>query len=49
MKVWAEPERRQSKRIKGLAEVARLVETDPDLWTLLSDDLKARPEDPEKS
>jgi hypothetical protein len=48
MKAWADPERRQSKRIKDLADVARLIETHPDLWTLLSDDLKARLERPDK-
>jgi hypothetical protein len=48
MKAWADPERRQSKRIKDLADVARLIETHPDLWTLFSDDLKARLERPDK-
>jgi hypothetical protein len=48
MKAWADPERRQSKRIKDLADVARLIETHPDLWPLLCDDLKARLERPDK-
>jgi hypothetical protein len=48
MKAWADPERRQSKRIKDLADVARLIEAHPNLWTLLSDDLKARLERPDK-
>lgn len=48
MKAWADPERRQSKRIKDLADVARLVEAHPELWTHLSDDLKARLEPPDK-
>ena len=29
MKAWSEPTRRQSKRIKDLADIARLVETHP--------------------
>ncbi len=48
MRAWADPERRQSKRIKDLADVARLIEAHPGLWTLLSDDLKARLEPPGK-
>ena len=32
MKAWGEPERRQSKRIKDLADIARLVEAHPELW-----------------
>jgi hypothetical protein len=40
MKVWAEPKRRQSKRIKDLADIARLVEAHPHLWELLTNDLK---------
>jgi hypothetical protein len=37
---WSEPQRRQSKRIKDLADIARLVESHPHLWNLLTDDLK---------
>jgi hypothetical protein len=40
MKAWSEPERRQSKRIKDLADIARLVEAHPYLWGMLTDDLK---------
>lgn len=32
IKAWSEPTRRQSKRIKYLADIARLVETHPRLW-----------------
>jgi hypothetical protein len=42
MKAWADPDKRQSKRIKDLADVARLIEAHPDLWTLLSDGLKGQ-------
>jgi hypothetical protein len=40
MRAWSDPERRQSKRIKDLADIARLVEAHPDLWNLLTDELK---------
>jgi hypothetical protein len=50
MKAWAEPERRQSKRIKDLADIARLVEAHPQLWNLLTADLKRQLQPPgEKS
>lgn len=42
MRAWADPARRQSKRIKDLADIARLVETHPHLWDLLSDELKGQ-------
>ena len=47
MKAYSEPERRQSKRIKDLADIVRLVEAHPHLWNLLTDDLKRqiRPEE----
>jgi len=48
MKAWSEPERRQSKRIKDLADIARLVEAHPRLWDLLTDDLKQQVQPPEK-
>ncbi|MGA2853306.1 MAG: nucleotidyl transferase AbiEii/AbiGii toxin family protein [Verrucomicrobiota bacterium] len=46
IKAWSDPERRQSKRIKDLGDLARLVETHPRLWTLLTDDLKKQIERP---
>ncbi len=46
MKAWADPTSRQSKRIKDLGDVARLIEAHPELWALLSDDLKAQLERP---
>ena len=46
MKAWSEPERRQSKRIKDLADIARLVEAHPQLWDLLTDDLKQQVQHP---
>jgi hypothetical protein len=46
MKAWSEPQRRQSKRIKDLADIARLVEAHPHLWNLLTDDLKRQLQPP---
>ena len=40
IKAWSEPARRQSKRIKDLADIARLVEAHPGLWDLLTQELK---------
>jgi hypothetical protein len=42
IKAWSTLERRQSKRIKDLADIARLVEAHPELWSLLTDDLKTQ-------
>jgi len=46
MKAWSEPERRQSKRIKDLADIARLVESHPHLWNSLTDELKQQVQPP---
>jgi hypothetical protein len=46
MKAWSEPQRRQSQRLKDLADIARLVEAHPDLWDLLTDDLKGQLQPP---
>ncbi len=43
---WSDSERRQSKRIKDLADIARLVESHPQLWDQLSDELKSQVEKP---
>jgi hypothetical protein len=40
MKAWRDAERRQSKRLKDLGDIARLVESHPHLWELLDPDLK---------
>lgn len=47
IKAWSEPERRQSKRIKDLADIARLVETHPQLWLDLPDALKGQIQKPD--
>jgi len=40
IKAWKEKERRQSKKIKDLGDIARLVESHPHLWELLEPELK---------
>lgn len=46
MKACGEPERRQSKRIKDLADIARLVEAHSQLWNLLTEELKRQIQPP---
>ena len=46
IKAWSDSKRRQSKRIKDLGDIARLTETHPQLWELLTDDLKQQIERP---
>jgi hypothetical protein len=40
IKAWKDTERRQSKKLKDLGDIARLVESHPRLWKLLGADLK---------
>lgn len=40
MKAWSEPQIRQSKRLKDLTDIARLIEAHPKLWDMLTADLK---------
>ncbi len=40
LRAWSDPARRQSKHIKDLADIARLVEAHPLLWDSLTDSLK---------
>jgi hypothetical protein len=46
MKAWRDAERRQSKRIKDLGDIARLVEAYPSLWGQLTEELKLQIERP---
>ena len=46
IRAWSDGRRRQSKRIKDLADIARLVESHPRLWDLLTEDLKRQVEKP---
>ncbi|MEY5013995.1 MAG: hypothetical protein RIS92_353 [Verrucomicrobiota bacterium] len=47
LKAWNDKERRQSKRIKDLGDLARLVESHPHLWDLLPSDLQEQVEKPQ--
>ena len=49
MKAWRDTERRQSKKFKDLGDIARLVESHPHLWSLLSEDLQALIQPPDKN
>ena len=49
MKAWSDLGRRQSKRFKDLADIARLVEAHPHLWDILTNDLKRQVQPPEKT
>lgn len=40
IKAWSEPLRRPSKRLKDLADIARLCEAHPHVWASLPDDVK---------
>ena len=40
IEAWMDTDRRQSKKLKDLGDIARLVENHPHLWELLSPDLK---------
>lgn len=42
MKAWSDAGRRQSKQIKDLSDIARLVEAHPELWQELTADLQER-------
>lgn len=48
IRAWSDPERRQSKRIKDLADIARLVESHPHLWDALPSELKQQVQRPQK-
>ncbi len=47
MKARSERQRRQSERIKDLADIARLVESHPRLWDMLMADLKRQLQSPQ--
>ncbi|HEX42717.1 MAG TPA: hypothetical protein ENN81_11765 [Phycisphaerales bacterium] len=49
IRAWSDPDRRQSKRLKDLADIARLIEAHPELWPALPQTLQQqihRPESP---
>ncbi len=41
IRAWSDPKRRQSKRLKDLADIARLIESHPHLWERLTTELQA--------
>ena len=49
IKAWSDPDRRQSKHIKDLGDIARLTETHPQLYALLPADLQREIKPPEKT
>ena len=49
IQAWSDKERRQSKRIKDLGDIARLVEAHPHLWDSLPDELQQQIERPRES
>jgi hypothetical protein len=46
IRAWSDSARRQSKRLKDLADIARLVESHPHLWDELTDELKQQVQKP---
>jgi hypothetical protein len=46
LKAWRDKQRRQSKRIKDLGDLARLVESHAHLWDLLPEELQGQIEKP---
>jgi hypothetical protein len=46
IRAWSDSARRQSKRIKDLADIARLVESHPSLWEQLTDELQSQVQKP---
>lgn len=49
IKAWSDTKRRQSKRIKDLADIARLVESHPQLWDLLPPELQLQISKPDNN
>ncbi|MBN1128776.1 MAG: nucleotidyl transferase AbiEii/AbiGii toxin family protein [Chitinispirillaceae bacterium] len=48
IRAWNDEQRRQSKRIKDLADISRLVEAHPDVWDRLTSELKKTVQKPEQ-
>jgi len=46
IRAWSDPTRRQSKRIKDLADIARLVGQHPELWDVLPEGLRQQVQRP---
>jgi hypothetical protein len=48
-KAWNDTARRQSKRMKDLGDIARLIEAHPHLWEQLSGELKTQIDRPKRT
>jgi hypothetical protein len=48
IRAWSDVKRRQSKRIKDLGDIARLVEAHPHLWKTLTPELQQQIDKPQK-
>ena len=48
IRAWKDRTRRQSKKLKDLGDIARLVESHPELWGTLPDELRSTIENPEE-
>lgn len=46
IRVWKDPTRRQSKKIKDLGDIARLVESHSELWATLPEELRSQIQKP---
>ena len=46
IRAWKDVSRRQSKKLKDLGDIARLVESHPYLWKILPDDLRVVIDEP---
>ena len=46
IELWKDPHRRQSKKIKDLGDIARLVESHPALWNIIGEQLQRLIEKP---
>ncbi len=49
IRAWKDESRRQSKKLKDLGDIARLVEGHPQLWNILPDELKGQIDEPEQN
>jgi len=47
IRAWKDASRRQSKKLKDLGDIARLVENHPHLWKILPEDLREVIDEPE--
>jgi len=48
IRAWKDPSRRQSKNLKDLGDIARLVESHPRLWKILPQELQSLIDEPEE-